>query len=254
MGALTSITIAVTGAASGLGRAFALAYAAEGAAVAVADLDLAGAEAVGDRIEADGGAALALRMDVTDRQSVRTGLAEVRDRFGRLDVMVNNAGISASQPLLEVTGEDWMRQLRVNGLGTLIGMQEAARIMIEQGGGRIIDVTSVAARRSAPTFAPYAASKAAVSSLIQSGARALAPHGITVMGLAPGIVDTGLWDGMDADADARARRLAGYAAGILVGRVSTPDDLVGTAVFLASPASAYLTGQVVMADGGMVLV
>lgn len=252
---LSNLTIAVTGAASGIGRAFALAYGAEGANVVVADRDLGGAEAVRGEIAAAGGRALAVEVDVTDRRAVRAGLAAARARFGRLDVMCNNAGISQSGPFLETTADEWMRQLRVNGLGTLIGMQESARVFIEQGGGgRIINTTSVAARRSSATFPAYAASKAAVSSLIQSGARALAEHDITVMGLAPGIVDTNLWSGLSADAAERAKRLEAYSAGIVRGRVSTPDDLVGTAVFLASPASEYLTGQVIMADGGMVLV
>ncbi len=252
MNRLTSISTVVTGAGKGIGEAIARRYALEGAHVTLADIDLASAEAVRDDIVARGGAAIAVEMDVADRDAVRAGLAEARDRFGRIDVMVNNAGISMSTELFTTTAEIWMRHQRVNGLGTLIGMQEAARHMIAQGGGgRIINLTSISGRRNNLDWVAYAASKATISSLIASGARALAPHGITVSGIAPGIVETPLWSGVFEDPDARAARFERYAAEIPLGRISVADDLAGAAVFLATEDAAYLTGQTVTVDGGI---
>jgi meso-butanediol dehydrogenase/(S,S)-butanediol dehydrogenase/diacetyl reductase len=248
--ALAGLSIVVTGAGKGIGAALARRFAAEGARVTAASLSLPGD--VRDEILAAGGTALAVEMDVTDRESVRTGLAAACERFGRIDVMVNNAGISVSSDVVTTTSELWMRHQRVNGLGTLIGMQEAAMLMIELGGGgKIINLTSVAGKRNSADFVAYAASKASVTSLIASGARALASHGITVNGIAPGIVDTPLWSRLDEDADARERRFAFFAAQIPLGRVSTADELGGAAVFLASSASDYMTGEVVTVDGGI---
>ena len=193
MSRLTSVSTVVTGAGAGIGAAIARRYAGEGAHVTVADIDLNAALAVRDEIVAAGGSAIAVEMDVTDREAVRTGLVEARDRFGSLDVMVNNAGISMSTGVFDTTAEHWMRHQRVNGLGVLIGMQEAAKIMIDLGvRGKIINVTSISGKRNNADWVAYAASKASTSSLIHGGARALAPHGITVTGIAPGIVETPL--------------------------------------------------------------
>lgn len=251
MNRLMSLSTVVTGAGTGIGEAIARRYALEGAQVAIADIDLASAVSLRDAIVAQGGTAMAVEMDVTDRAAVRAGLAAVRDRFGRLDVMVNNAGISMSTGVFDTTAEQWMRHQRVNGLGTLIGMQEAAALMIEQGGGKIINVSSISGRRNNADWVAYAASKASASSLIASGARALAPHGITVTGIAPGIVETPLWRGVYQDDAAREDRFAAYAAQIPLGRTSVPDDLTGAAVFLATPDSDYMTGQTITIDGGI---
>ncbi|MER6170727.1 glucose 1-dehydrogenase [Streptosporangium sp. NPDC001681] len=252
---LTGKVVVVTGAGRGIGSAITEALARAGASVIATDLDGASAEAVRDRILAAGGDAIAVTMDVSDRSSVVAGLSAAVDRYGHLDILFNNAGILREDPFLDVTEDDWRQLMTVNGLGTLMCTQEAARIMIAQGrGGKIVNTTSIAARQANATFAHYAASKAVVSSLIQSGARALAPYGITVMGFAPGIVRTEMWEGVVADPEARGAREAGYAERILLGRVSVPEDLGPTAVFLAGPGSDYMTGQVVMVDGGMVLV
>lgn len=252
MNRLTAVSTVVTGAAKGIGAAIAARLCAEGAHVTVSDRDLSAAQAVCARLEAAGGTAIAVEMDVTDRTSVRTGLAHVRDRFGRVDVMVANAGISLSAPLFDTTADLWMRHQQVNGLGTLICMQEAARLMIEQGdGGKIIAVTSTACKRNSADFVAYAASKASTSSLIQDGARALAPHRITVTGIAPGIVETPLWSGIIEDDADRHERLAQYARLIPLGHVSVADDLVGAAAFLASADADYMTGQIVTVDGGI---
>ena len=249
---LTSLSTVVTGAGAGIGAAIARRYGREGALVSVADIDLAAAVAVRDEIVHAGGRAIALEMDVTDRAAVRTGLATARDRYGRIDVMVNNAGISRSSTLFDTTVDDWMRHQRVNGLGVLIGMQEAARLMIADGlAGRIINVTSISGKRNNADWVAYAASKASTSSLIHGGARALAPHGITVTGIAPGIVETPLWQGIHATGAEHDERFGRYAREIPLGRVSEAEDLTGAAVFLASDDASYMTGQIVTVDGGI---
>jgi meso-butanediol dehydrogenase/(S,S)-butanediol dehydrogenase/diacetyl reductase len=146
----------------------------------------------------------------------------------------------------------------VNALGVLIGMQEAAHQFIRQGdGGKIVNTASVASRTGFPDVAPYSASKAAVLSLIQAGARALAPHKITVNGFAPGVVATPLWTQLDRDLEAIGEGDAGFdslSSQILQGRPAQPEDIVPTAIFLAAADSDYMTGQVIAIDGGMILV
>lgn len=181
--------------------------------------------------------------------------------FGRLDVKFNNAGVNKPMNFLDVTEDNWNFVMGVNGLGCLIGMQEAARQMIAQGGGgKIVNTASIASRQGFDNVAPYCASKWAVVSLTQSGARDLAKHDITVTGFAPGVVATEMWEQVDEDlmrigASAKpGEAMEAFSADILRGRVATPADITGTTTFLASRDSDYMTGQIVMIDGGMTLV
>lgn len=254
MQTLSGRTIIVTGGGSGIGAAIARGLAEHDVRVGIADIDLDAANQVAAEVRASGGQAHAVKFDVTDRVSVAAGIAEVVSIFGNLYAMVNNAGISAEVPFLDATEKDWNSTMTVNGLGVLLCMQEAAKVFIKQGqGGRIINTTSITAKNASANFAPYAASKSAVSSLIQSGARALAPHNIRVTGFAPGIVDTHLWKGIQQDNITRQLKMENYAKQILVGRVAVPQDLVPTVLFLVSSGADYLTGQVITVDGGMVL-
>jgi meso-butanediol dehydrogenase / (S,S)-butanediol dehydrogenase / diacetyl reductase len=260
MGRLEGRTCVITGAARGIGRGIAGGLAREGAAVVVADVNEEGAESAAHAIRDDGGRALGVGCDVSVRASVRTAIEAAVDEFGRLDVIFNNAGISKTQRFLEVTEDDWERIMRVNGLGVLLGIQEAAEQFRRQGtSGKIVNTASIAARQGFPDFAHYCASKAGVVSFTQAAAREWAEHDITVNAFAPGVVDTPLWDDLDAvlaerDHKARGEPIAEFSAGILRGRPATPEDIVPTAVFLASRDSDYMTGQVIMIDGGMVLV
>ena len=252
--------IVVTGGARGIGAGIARGLAAEGGRLVVADLDLEQAEATAAAITDDGGTAIALSVDVAERDQVRDMIARTVDACGRLDVIFNNAGISRPEAFMDITEDSWNRIMRVNGLGVLIAMQEAVRQFIAQGGGgKIVNTASIAARQGFPDFAHYCASKAGVVSLLQAGARSFAEHGITCNGFAPGVVATPLWEDLDKvlaerDNKAEGQAMAEFSEGILIGRPATPEDIVPTALFLASADSDYMTGQVMMIDGGMVLV
>jgi meso-butanediol dehydrogenase/(S,S)-butanediol dehydrogenase/diacetyl reductase len=252
--------IIITGAGSGMGRTFALGLAAEGASVGVLDLDRAAAERVVADVSAAGGRAMALSADVSKRDQIVAAFDAFVEEFGRLDVLFNNAGFNVPMHLLDVTEENWHAIMDVNALGVLIGIQEGARRMIPAGGGKIVNTSSIAGRQGYPSFAPYSASKFAVNALTQAAARALAEHGITCNAFAPGVVATPLWEKLDkdlmdiGDTEKPGQALADFSSGILLGRAATEEDILGTALYLASSDSDYMTGQVVMIDGGMVLV
>jgi meso-butanediol dehydrogenase / (S,S)-butanediol dehydrogenase / diacetyl reductase len=248
----------VTGAARGIGRAIAERLAADGLGVSVADLSSSQ-----DQVEAVvaslGGAevALGLIVDVTDAESVDQTVADHVQHFGGLDVMVANAGIAVTAPLLETTAEQWQLIMDVNLQGVFHCYQSAARQMIAQGrGGRLIGAASVAAHRGGKWQAAYSASKFAVRGLSQSVAQELAPHQITVNVYSPGVVHTPMWEGIDAEMTRRrgtelGSEMAGMVAGIPMGRLETPADVAGVVSFLASPDADYITGQSIVVDGGM---
>jgi meso-butanediol dehydrogenase/(S,S)-butanediol dehydrogenase/diacetyl reductase len=252
--------IVITGAGSGMGRAFAIALAEQGAVVGVLDRDEAAAQRTTAEITGQGNRAMALSADVASRADIIAALDRFVADAGGLDVMFNNAGYNKPMRLLDVTEENWHAIMTVNALGTLIGIQEAAKRMIPQRSGKIINTSSIAGRQGYPSFAPYCASKFAVNALTQAAARGLAEHNTTCNAFAPGVVDTPLWTQLDSDlmaigdSSVPGEAMDAFSADILRGRPATPDDLVGTAMFLASADSDYLTGQVIMADGGMVLV
>ncbi|MGR0220676.1 SDR family NAD(P)-dependent oxidoreductase [Agromyces sp. ZXT2-6] len=251
-------TIIVTGGASGIGAALATGFAAEGANAVIADLNLDAAESLAGEIAASGGTASAVRVDVTDREAVRGGIAHAVERYGRLDAYFNNAGMNSPMKFLDITESNFELVMRVNALGVLIGTQEAARRFIAQGGGgKVVNTASIAGRQGFSSFAPYSAAKAAVISLTQAGARALAEHGITVNGFAPGVVATPLWTKLDRELEEIGEGQNGFdsmSSGILLGRPADPTDIVPTGVFLAAADSDYITGQIIPIEGGMILV
>ena len=264
-GRLTGRSCIVTGAAQGIGRAIGEALLDEGADVCFGDINGRMAEQVSganqDRAAANGGKVTWAQVDVTKRDQVREMIAKTVDAFGKIDVKFNNAGINKPMNFLDVTEDNWRSIMEVNGLGVLIGMQEAARQMIAQGGGgKIINTASIASRQGFDNVAPYCASKWAVVSLTQSGARDLAKHNITVTGFGPGVVATEMWRQLDKDlmeigaSEREGQAIEEFSADILRGRVATPADITGTTTFLASRESDYMTGQIVMIDGGMTLV
>jgi meso-butanediol dehydrogenase/(S,S)-butanediol dehydrogenase/diacetyl reductase len=265
MGRVSGRVCIVTGGAQGIGRAIGEALLDAGARVCFADLNgdkvAEVARAANARLNGNAGNAMSAEVDVRNRAQVRDMIARVVDRYGRLDVKFNNAGVNRPMNFLDVTEDNWNFIMGVNGLGCLIGMQEAARQMIAQGGGgKIINTASIASRQGFDNVAPYCASKWAVVALTQSGARDLARHDITVTGFAPGVVATEMWEEVDRDlmaigaSERPGQAMEEFASGILRGRVATPADITGTTTFLASPESDYMTGQIVMIDGGMTLV
>jgi len=260
MGRLTDRVIVVTGGASGLGEGIARRAAEEGGTVVIADLKGDKAEVTAASL-VGAGEAMGIAVDVAERVQVRAMVAAVTKRFGGIDVLFNNAGFNKPVPFMDVDEANFNGIMRVNALGVMIGMQEVGRHMKERGrGGKIINTASIAGRQGYAEFAPYCASKAAVISLTQAAAREFAPHKITVNGIAPGVVVTPLWEGLERDMIEKGvikemgEFINSFSAGILVGRPATPADLAGICTFLASADSDYMTGQIIMCDGGMVLV
>jgi meso-butanediol dehydrogenase/(S,S)-butanediol dehydrogenase/diacetyl reductase len=247
----------VTGAGGGIGAEICKRLVSEGARVCAADIDESAVAAVAERI--GGESAVSTRCDVTDRDSVKAAIDRAVEKFGRLDVMYNNAGISQVKRLIDIEEAEWNRLMAVNGLGVLIGMQEAARRMIAQGGGgKIVNTASIAGKEGFPLFAHYCATKFAVVALTQAGARAWAGEGIRVNAFSPGVVGTQLWEQLDreflelGETERAGQALEEFSEGILLGRVSEPEDVAGLAVFLGSDEADYITGQTVQVDGGMV--
>jgi len=246
-------TALVTGAARGIGLSFAQAYAAEGATVALGDIDLPRAEAAAAAI---GPQAFAVQLDVTRQESIDAAVSAVVQRAGGLDILVNNAALFDLAPITEITRASYERVFSVNVAGALFTLQAAARAMIRQGrGGKIINMASQAGRRGEALVAVYCASKAAVISLTQSAALNLIEHRINVNAIAPGVVEGEHWEGVDAlfakyekRPPGEKKRLVGEA--VPYGRMGRAEDLTGMAVFLAGPESDYVVGQTYNVDGG----
>ncbi|MBP9185430.1 MAG: L-iditol 2-dehydrogenase [Fuscovulum sp.] len=245
-------TALITGAARGIGLEFARAYIAEGATVALADINLAAAEAAAAAL---GPQAHAIRLDVTRQDSIDAGFAEAIDRMGHLDILINNAALFSAAPIAEITRADYDRLFAVNVAGTLFCTQAAARQMIPRGRGTIINMASQAGRRGESLVAVYCATKAAVISLTQSAGLNLIAHGINVNAIAPGVVDGEHWDGVDAffaryEGKPLGQKKKEVGAAVPFGRMGTAADLTGMAIFLATDEAKYIVAQCFGVDGG----
>ncbi len=236
----------VTGAARGIGAACARRFAAEGAAVVIGDILEEQGEATARSIRDAGGAATFAACDTGDAPQARALIAETVSRHGRIDVLVNNAGIFTIADFLDVTEEDFDRVLRVNLKGYFLVGQAAARAMAEAGSGSIINMSSVNAVMAIESIAAYVVSKGGVNQLTSVMALALAPRGVRVNAIGPGTILTEMAGAMMTDEVARRRILSRTP----MGRVGQPEEVAGIAVFLASDDSSYVTGQVIYADGG----
>jgi NAD(P)-dependent dehydrogenase (short-subunit alcohol dehydrogenase family) len=237
----------ISGAARGLGRAIALAFAHAGADVALGLRDLNTGTALAREIEALGRKALPLQMDVTDLTQISRAIQDTAAHFGRLDVLVNNAGGGTSGLALVVNEQDFDQTLAINLKGTFFASQEAAKLMIRQNSGRIINMSSQAGFAALPTESVYCASKAAVSHLTKCLAVEWGKHNITVNAVAPTFISTPGTEEALADPAFRADVIERIAA---LHRIGEPMDVAGAVVFLASPAAALITGHTILIDGG----
>ena len=252
-GRLQGKSALITGSARGIGRAFAEAYIREGATVAIADINIERAEATAREL---GPQAYAVKMDVTDQASIDAAIAAVDARTGGIDILINNAALFDLAPIVEISRKSFDTLFSINVAGTLFTLQAAAKSMIARGkGGKIINMASQAGRRGEALVAVYCATKAAVISLTQSAGLDLIKHGINVNAIAPGVVDGEHWDGVDALFAKYENRPLGEKKKLVgkevpFGRMGTANDLVGMAIFLASPEAEYVVAQTYNVDGG----
>lgn len=250
---LTDKSALITGSARGIGRGFAERYIAEGATVAIADINMEAAETTAAEL---GDRAYAVHLDVTDQATIDAAMASVVDRAGKLDILINNAALFDAAETVDITRASFDRLYAVNVAGTLFTMQAAAKQMIAQGhGGKIINMASQAGRRGEALVLVYCSTKAAVISMTQSAGLNLIQHGINVNAIAPGVVDGEHWEHVDSmfaklEGKPLGQKKAEVAAGVPAGRFAVPSDLTGMAVFLASSDADYIVSQTYNADGG----
>lgn len=235
----------VTGAATGIGAAIAARLAQAGHITLVSDIDMPAARKVAQKLVIQGYKAEPLEMDVADEQSVAGAFSVIAKRYGRCDVLVNNAGIAKLRPFMDVSLADWNEVMRVNLTGSLLCGQHAARLMGECGGGRIINMASISAVRASVGRTIYGVSKAAIVALTRQMAVELAPLHITVNAIAPGPIETPMAQSSHSGADRDA-----YVKAIPMQRYGMPDEIAGTVVFLVSSDAAYISGAVLAVDGG----
>ena len=238
----------VTGAAQGIGKALALGLSREGAKLVIADIHQDNAVAVKDEIRAAGAMALAIATDVSDEMSVEAMVENCIEEFGKIDILINNAGIFPVSSVEDMKEEEWDRVIGTNLVGAFLCSRAVASKLIEQESGRVISITSGRAFQGAKNAAHYASSKAGIIGFSKALALELAPHRITVNVICPGITDTAQPRGHQSEEQI-------YAQGqkIPLGRIGQPEDLVGTAVFLASDAAAFITGQTIIVNGGSIM-
>ncbi|WP_315140769.1 SDR family NAD(P)-dependent oxidoreductase [Achromobacter marplatensis] len=240
-------TVVITGGAKGIGFSTAQAFVRQGARVALLDMDAAALDAAVAELTSDGGEASAVQASVTDADAVERAFARVEQTWGRIDVLVNNAGISANKPTLEVTVDEWRRAVDINLTGVFLCAQAAGRRMVPAGSGSIINLASMYGVVAAPDRAAYCATKGAVVLLTETLAVEWGPMGVRVNALAPGYVETDLVRDLAARGRLDPERLQQRTP---LRRMAQPAEMADLAVFLASRQAAYITGHTLVADGG----
>jgi len=257
MSDLAGSVAVVTGAAQGIGRSIALRLAADGADIAVIDINGDQAQAVVDEIAALGRRAIAVTADVSDRDQVFAAVDRTRSELGSLDVMVNNAGTVQVEPLLDVTPENFKHILAVNLESVMWGTQAAAQSFVETGTkGAIINASAGAGHEGFGMLSAYCATKFGIRALTQAAAKEFGTHGITVNAYCPGIVDTSMWIKVDEEfarhsGVAKGATFDQFVSMITLGRAETPEDVAGLVSYLASQDGRYMTGQSLIIDGGI---
>lgn len=240
-------TALVTGSAQGIGREIALVFAREGANVVICDVNYEKAVKTSQEIEAVGSKPLALKMDVTALSEVETCLNKILDKFGKIDILVNNAGITKDNLLLRMNEADWDRVIAVNLKGTFNCIKVVSRAMIKQRSGRIINIASIIGIIGNVGQANYSASKAGIIALTKTAAKELASRNINVNAVAPGFIQTDMTLGLPEELKQK------MLSAIPLGRFGAAVDVANVCLFLASDEAAYITGQVIVVDGGMVM-
>lgn len=243
---LTGKVALVTGAGRGLGRSFALALAGAGADLVVASRTVEEVQQVAGEVNAMGRSAIACRLDVSKPGAVDVVVGQAVERFGRLDILVNNAGTSVRRPSLDITEADWDRVVNTNVKGAFFCAQAAGRRMVRQQSGKIINIASALAFVASQDLAVYCTSKAAVTHMTRALALEWAPYQVNVNAIAPTTTRTPMMEQRLADPEVHGS----YVRNIPMGRVGVPDDLIGALLFLAAPASDFMTGQTIIIDGG----
>jgi len=239
----------VTGGAQGIGRAIALGLGREGAKVVVADLQLDKAKSVADELSALGTEGLAVEVNVANESAVKRLAGQTFSRFGRVDILVNDAGIYLKALVVDITEENWDRTININLGGNFLCSRAFIPSMREQKSGRIISIASGIAHYGAKEFAPYAASKAAIIGFVKSLAREVGPDGITVNAICPGAANTAMPRTHRSEEELMQRLRSNP-----LGHVLEPEDFVGPVVFLASDAASYITGQSINVNCGSYMI
>lgn len=236
----------ITGGARGIGRAIANALSATGVVSVIADVDLETAERAAEDIRKSGAEAIAIKVDLSQPEQIARLVSETVSRYGRLDILINNAGILSNTPYDLITESEWDRVLDINLKGVLFASREALKPMIAQGWGRIISISSLAGRNGGVSIGPaYAASKAAIIGLTRHLAKKVARSGITVNAVAPGTTETDIIKGFSDE------QMVAINEAIPLGRLGKPDEIAATVAFLASEPAAFITGAVIDINGGM---
>ena len=246
-------SVIVTGGGGGIGGATCRRFAREGARVAVFDRDLASAERTVAQITADGGTAMAVACDITDRAAVDAGVARVVQAFGRIDVLVNNAGWDVFKPFTKTVPAEWDKLIAINLTGALHMHHAVLPHMVEHKAGRIVNIASDAARVGLSGEAVYAACKGGLVAFSKTIAREHSRHNITVNVVCPGPTDTALFADYKQGAGNPEKLEEAFRRSIPLGRIGQPDDLPGSILFFASDDAAYVTGQVISVSGGLTM-
>jgi len=237
-------TVVVTGSARGIGRVIAEKFASLGASVVISDLDQQTVEAVAREL---GGSAAGFKADVTSREDVEALFDKVLEKFGRIDVVINNAGITRDTLMIRMDEKDWDMVLDINLKGAFLVTKTVARIMMKQRSGRIVNISSIVGITGNAGQVNYSASKAGLIGLTRSAAKELAPRGITVNAVAPGYIATDMTAALSDEAK------EGFLGRVLIKRPGTPEDVASAVSFLASDEASYITGQVLSVDGGLTI-
>jgi NAD(P)-dependent dehydrogenase (short-subunit alcohol dehydrogenase family) len=253
MGRLDGKVAVVTGGAHGIGRASAKALGVEGAKVAIGDIDEAGGDRSAREIRDAGGDAVSVRTDVTSMADVEALVGAAVERWGRLDVMFNNVGVAIGGAAGEMSEDDWNRVIDVNLTGVWRGMRVAIPVMLEAGGGSIVNTSSVQGHVGFLGWSGYAASKGGVDALTRQAAVEYAPNGIRVNAVVPGTILTEMNEGILREVDDPDALLAEWTSMHPLGRIGLPEDVAAAVVFLASDESSFVTGESLRVDGGMIV-